>query len=77
MKQDMKFISTTELIDALNRKTRGYGFADIQENEIDTIIAKLRTADNLCEAIKEIMNESEGYHKVCKAIAEYEGKEKL
>jgi hypothetical protein len=40
--------STAELIEALNRKTRGYGFADVQENEIDAIIARLRAADRLC-----------------------------
>lgn len=48
--------STDELIAALNRKTRGYGFADIQEDEIDAIIAKLQAADKLCEVIMKKIN---------------------
>jgi hypothetical protein len=80
MKQDMKFISTTELIDALNRKTRGYGFADIQENEIDAIIARLRAADKLCAMIKQARPIIEIYcvdhlDEYDKAIADFEGKE--
>jgi len=74
---------TDELIDALNRKTRGYGFADIQENEIDAIISKLRAADKLCEAAKSVSatvrEEKEIWEselkRLDKAIADYGGKE--
>jgi len=60
--------STTRLIDAISAGM-------LRHAEEDAIIAKLRAADNLCEAIKEMMNEGEGYHRVRKAIAEYERKE--
>jgi len=69
--------STDELVNYL-LPAEGLGVRLLLPPEVsDAIISRLRAADKLCEAIKEIMNESEGYHKVCKAIAEYEGKEKL
>jgi hypothetical protein len=77
---DTRF-STEEMISALNRKTRGHGFADVQEVEIEAIIARLRAADALCEAAKEVDEGLKDYdYDVCsfvmaklrKAIAEYE-----
>jgi len=66
--------STDELISVVENYTTGR-VGVITYAECDAIIAKLRAADNLCEAIKEMMNEGEGYHRVRKAIAEYERKE--
>ena len=67
--------STDELVNYL-LPAEGLGVRLLLPPEVsDAIISRLRAADKLCGAIKEMMNEGVGYHKVRKAIADYKGKE--
>ena len=70
----MSKYSTEELIKTL----RASNFSWIFKSEADAIIAKLRAADKLCEAAKELgwiitVYPHIDLSKISKAIADYEG----